>query len=95
MISSSGILQFSQGDMASVYDTIITVSKTVYNKMEYCEVWIEITRELQRRGRRMWVEMIREKELVYQLGQLGQLSIQASQIHLSLQKIKSIPFSLG
>lgn len=75
MTSSFGILQLSQGDTASVYQTVITVSKTVYNQMEHCEVQIEITRELQRRGRRMWVEMIREKEFVYQLGQLGQLNI--------------------
>lgn len=61
-----------------MYETIITVSKTVYNQMVHCEVWIEITRELQRRGRRIWVEMIREKKLVYHLGQLGQLNIQAS-----------------
>lgn len=50
MTSSFGILQFSQGDTASVYETIITISKTVFNQMEHCEVWIEITRELQRRG---------------------------------------------
>lgn len=59
-------------------ETVITVSKTVYNQMVHCEVWIVITKELQRRERRMWVEIIREKELVYQLGQLEQLSIQAS-----------------
>ena len=42
MTSSFGILQLSQGDTASVYQTVITVSKTVYNQMEHCEVQIEI-----------------------------------------------------
>lgn len=76
-------------------ETIMAVGKAVHNQLLCCDVWIVITKELQRRERRMRIGIIGREELGYQVCQLEQLKICAFWIYLGLQKIKSIPLSFG